>query len=134
MHQTTAPADVFEPVTGLYHQVLRVTPGTTYEIAGTLPYSPDGVMDDALTDQCHVVMANMGRSLASVGLGPEHVTRIRVYTTRMDEFLQTSLDIVFKWFGPTSPPSTLVEVARLANPRCLVEIDATAVGPAQESE
>lgn len=129
MHQRIQPPGVFEPVAGLYSQVIAVADGPRYEVAGTLPYHPDGGLDADLATQAGVMMANLGRSLSAVGLAAEHVVRIRVYTTRMDEFLRTALDVVFGWFGDTRPTSTLVEVGRLANPNILVEMDASAVGP-----
>lgn len=127
-HERIQPDGVFEPVKGLYTQVVAVADGPRYEVAGTLPYHADGGLDPDLATQAKVVMENLGRSLATVGLGPEHVVRIQVYTTRMDEFLATALETVFGWFGATRPASTLVEVSRLANPAILVEIDASAVG------
>lgn len=128
MHRRIQPPDVFEPVAGLYSQVVEVAQGRRFEIAGTLPYHFDGSLDESLADQAQVVMDNLGRSLAAVGLERSDVVRIQVYTTRMDEFLKTALETVFGWFGETRPTSTLVEVSRLANPKVLVEIDASAVG------
>lgn len=126
-HERIQPPDVFEPVAGLYSQVIAVADGPRYEIAGTLPYHSDGGLDEDLATQASVVMDNLGRSLAAAGLQRSDVVRIQVYTTRMDEFLQTALTTVFGWFGETRPTSTLVEVGRLANPKVLVEIDASAV-------
>lgn len=135
MHRRVQPPDVFEPVKGLYTQVVAVAEGPRYEIAGTLPYHLDGTLDGPLAVQAQVVMDNLERSLASVGLVRSDIVRIQVYTTRMDEFLHTALDTVFGWFGDDRPASTLVEVSRLANPEVLVEIDASAVraavGPAE---
>ncbi|MEV7007521.1 Rid family hydrolase [Streptosporangium sp. NPDC051022] len=128
MHRRIQPSDVFEPVKGLYSQVIAVAEGPRYEIAGTLPYHPDGGLDEPLATQAQVVMDNLGRSLASAGLERSDVVRVQIYTTRMDEFLRTALDVVFGWFGDARPTSTLVEVSRLANPKVLVEIDASAVG------
>ena len=55
--------------------------------------------------------------------GCQHHTHARLY---MDAFLREGLSIVFGHFGKTRPTSTLVQVVRLANPKMLVEIDATA--------
>lgn len=131
MHQRIQPGDVFEPVAGLYAQVIAVAEGQRFEIAGTLPYHADGGLDEDLATQAEVVMLNLGRSLAAAGLERSDVVRIQVYTTRMDEFLRTALDTVFGWFGDARPTSTLVEVGRLANPKVLVEIDASAVRAAR---
>lgn len=125
-HERVKPEGVYEPVPGLYSQIVVAREATRYEIAGTLPYHSGGGLDASLADQSREVMRNIGRSLDAVGLTREHVVRINVYTTRMDEFLREALDIVFGWFGDTRPASTLVEVSRLANPNVLVEIEAVA--------
>ena len=127
MHKRVQPEDVFEPVPGLYSQVIHCEPGERYEIAGTLPYYLDGTFDEGLGEQSAVVMDNLGRSLASVGLKRSDVVRINIFTTDMDGFLASSLGIVFGWFGDHRPTSTLVEVGRLANPKILVEIEAVAI-------
>ncbi|MFC7494358.1 MULTISPECIES: RidA family protein [unclassified Nocardioides] len=126
-HQRIQPADVFEPVTGLYSQVIAIADGPRFEIAGTLPYHSDGSLDEDLSTQAAVVMDNLGRSLDAADLRRTDVVRIQIYTTRMDEFLRTALETVFGWFGDERPTSTLLEVSRLANPKVLVEIDASAV-------
>lgn len=127
MHARVKPDDVFEPVKGLYAQIVVSTAATQYNIAGTLPYDPDGQLPGSLAEQASEVMRNIGRSLAAVGLEPGNVVRINIFTTDMDGFLRDALDIVFGYFGPTRPSSTLVEVSRLANPKVLVEIEAVAV-------
>lgn len=132
MHQRIQPAGVFEPVTGLYAQVVACDDGPRFEIAGTLPYRPTDDtsrerLPSGLREQCEVMMDNIQRSLDSVDLLRSDVVRIRVFTTRMDEFLRDGLQTVFGFFGDHRPTSTLVEVSRLANPAVLVEMDATAV-------
>lgn len=127
MHDRIQPADVFEPVPGLYTQLIACAEGDRYEIAGTLPYHLDGSLDEDLATQSAVVMDNIGRTLATAGLERSDIVRINIFTTDMDGFLKTSLDVVFGWFGEHRPTSTLVEIARLANPRIHVEIEAVAI-------
>ncbi len=127
MHRRIQPTDVFEPVTGLYAQLIACEPGDRYEIAGTLPYHQDGSLDEDLAAQSAVVMENIGRTLAAGGLERSDVVRINIFTTDMDGFLASSLDTVFGWFGEHRPTSTLVEIRRLANPKILVEIEAVAI-------
>lgn len=129
MHERIMPADVFEPVSGLYTQLIACRTGQQFEIAGTLPYHPDGSLDEALDVQSTVVMENIGRTLAAAGLERSDVVRINIFTTDMDGFLKTCLDVVFGWFGEHRPTSTLVEIRRLANPNIHVEIEAVAVKP-----
>ena len=126
MHKYIKPQGVFEPVPGLYSQVIVTTSPIRYEIAGTLAYTADGQLPESLADQCRAVMRNIDISLAAVQLAPANVIRMRIYTLDMDAFLKDGLSIVFGHFGNTRPTSTLIQVARLANPKMLVEIDATA--------
>ena len=127
MHVRIQPKDVYEPVKGLYTQVIACVEGPRFEIAGTLPYLPDGSLEPELVQQCIVMMENLRASLESVDLVPSDVVRIQVYTTRMDEFLKKAIGIVFGFFGDERPTSTLVEISRLANPAVLIEMDASAV-------
>jgi len=120
------PPGVFEPVPGLYAQIVKTTSVTRYEIAGTLPYRPDGSLPESLGEQAHETMRNITRSLDAVNLTPANVVRINIYTTDMDAFRKDAINIVFDYFGGTRPASTLVQVPRLANPKVLVEIEAVA--------
>lgn len=126
MHKIVKPEGVFEPVKGLYSQVIVTTSPIRYEIAGTLAYTADGQLPKSLADQCRAVMRNIDLSLAAVQLTPANVIRMRIFTLNMDAFLKDGLNIVFGHFGNARPTSTLVQVVRLANPKMLVEIDATA--------
>jgi enamine deaminase RidA (YjgF/YER057c/UK114 family) len=126
VHKNIKPQGVFEPVPGLYSQVIVTTSPIRYEIAGTLAYTADGQLPETLADQCRAVMRNIDLSLAAVQLAPANVIRIRIYTLDMDAFLKDGLSIVFGHFGNARPTSTLIQVVRLANPKMLVEIDATA--------
>jgi enamine deaminase RidA (YjgF/YER057c/UK114 family) len=126
MHKITMPDGVFEPVKGLYSQVITTTSPIRHEIAGSIAYDAEGNMPETLVDQCRAVMRNIDLSLKAVGMTPANVIRIRIYTLDMDAFLHEALDIVFGYFGEARPTSTLLEISRLANPKMLVEIDATA--------
>ena len=126
MHKIVMPEGVFEPVTGLYSQVIETRSPVRYEIAGSLAYDAEGKMPESMADQCRLVMRNIDLSLAAVGMTPANVVRMRIYTTDMDAFLKEGIQIVFGHFGDKRPTSTLVQVVRLANPKMQVEIDATA--------
>lgn len=79
--------------------------------------------------QIGAAVANIEEVLVSAGLGLGAVTRIRVYTTDMDETL-ANWDAVIGPFNAAGsrPASTLVGVTRLFSPDLLVEIEATAAG------
>jgi enamine deaminase RidA (YjgF/YER057c/UK114 family) len=120
------PDGVFEPVKGLYSQVIETHSPVRYEIAGSLAYDAEGVMPEGMAAQCHAVMRNIDLSLKAAGQTPANVVRMRIYTLDMDLFLREGIGIVFGYFGETRPTSTLVQIVRLANPKMLVEIDCTA--------
>lgn len=126
MHRRTQPEGVFEPVPGLYSQVIETRSPVRYEIAGSLAYDANGKLPESLADQCRMVMRNIDLSLGAVGMTPANVVRMRIFTLDMDRFLKEAIDIVFGYFGDHRPTSTLVEISRLANPKMLVEIDLTA--------
>lgn len=127
MSTCVKPDGVFEPVPGLYSQVVVHRSRTTYEIAGTLPYEPDGSLPEAMADQARVVMENIDRSLASVGRTAADVVRINIFTSDLSTFMKEAMEVVFGHFGERRPASTLVEISRLCNPDVHVEIEAVAV-------
>ncbi len=51
-------------------------------------------------------------------------------TVDMDRFRAEAGAVVFGFFGNTRPASTLAAVTRLADPRYLLEVEATAVSAA----
>jgi len=53
--------------------------------------------------------------------------RINIFSTDIDSYLMEGHQEVVGFFGDALPASTLVGVTRLADPRYLVEIQATAV-------
>lgn len=126
MHKITMPEGVYEPVKGLYSQVITTTSSVRHEIAGSLAYDAEGQLPETLAEQCRAVMRNIDLSLKSVGMLSANVIRMRIYTLDMEAFLKEGLPIVFSFFGDMRPTSTLVQITRLANPKMLVEIDATA--------
>ncbi len=126
VHKIVMPEGVFEPVKGLYSQVIETRSPVRYEIAGSLAYDADGQLPEGMAAQCQAVMRNIDLSLQAVGMTPANVVRMRIYTLDMDLFLKEGIGAVFGHFGETRPTSTLVQIVRLANPKMLVEIDATA--------
>jgi enamine deaminase RidA (YjgF/YER057c/UK114 family) len=74
-----------------------------------------------------VTMENVGKALAAGGATWDDVVRIRKFTTDMGAYLEVSHDLPVYWSPDKPPSSTLIEVAGLADPCFLVEIDVTAV-------
>lgn len=128
MHTRIQPPDVYEPVKGLYSQVIACSPGQHFEIAGTLPYHEDGSLEPAILEQTIVMMENFRRTLVAADLVPSDVVRIQVCTPRMDDFLtKGAMKVITEFFGEGQPTLTLLEVSRFANVDVLIQMDATAV-------
>lgn len=101
--------------------------------SGTSParwgFNPAGALvgDNDMRAQAAAVMDNVRRALAAIGATPAHVVRITTYTTDMDRFRAEAGPVVFGFFGNTRLASTLLAETRLADPRHLLEVEATAV-------
>lgn len=123
------PSDVYAPYNDFYTQVVRATGSTDVHVAGTVSMTADRELagEGDLREQTRVTMENIGRSLAAAGAGPADVVRVNIFTLDVDRYLQEAHQEVVAFFGDTKPVSTLVGVTRLADPRYLVEIQATAV-------
>jgi len=123
------PGNVYEPFNNFYTQVIRATGTTQIHVAGTVSMDPDRnlVGEGDMRTQVRVTMENIGNSLEAVGASPSDVVRINIFTLEVDRYLMEGHQEVVAFFGDDVPVSTLVGVTRLADPRYLVEIQATAV-------
>jgi len=116
---------------GFSHGVETTEVGRVIEVSGQCATAADGSplhLGD-MRAQIGTAVGNIEEVLVAAGLGLGSVTRIRVYTTDMDETL-ANWDAVIGPFNAAGsrPASTLVGVTRLFSPDLLVEIDATARG------
>ena len=77
--------------------------------------------------QIQKALENVDAVLEKGGLGRANVLTLRFFTTDIDGFLE-NYDVYADWIAPagTRPPQSLIGVARLVDPRLLVEIEATA--------
>jgi enamine deaminase RidA (YjgF/YER057c/UK114 family) len=82
-----------------------------------------------LLAQFHGALDNLEMVLAEAGLTLRDVVRLNYYTTDVDAFLAAVPKVGARLkAADCKPSSTLLGVARLANPALLIEIEATAVG------
>lgn len=77
--------------------------------------------------QVTLALDNLEAVLGAANMGLANITRLRIYTTDMDEAMK-QFDVFGARFGPVnaSPPMTLVGVSRLALSELMFEIEATA--------
>lgn len=128
-HERFNPFGMYQPNRGGYSQVVTSTGATQVHLAGQVSLDAEGQLVGAgdMRAQAKCVMDNVQRGLTAVGMKPAHVVRINTYTTDMDRFRAEAGAVVFGFFGNTRPASTLAAVTRLADPRYLLEVEATAV-------
>ncbi|MCC6222138.1 MAG: RidA family protein [Thermoleophilia bacterium] len=116
-----------EPIS---HYTDAVRAGELVFISGVVPTDAAGnvVGGDDVAAQARQVFENIGLVLARAGSGPEHVVKVTVYLTNVDD--RSLINPVRReFFGAARPASTLVEISRLAIPGAKLEIDAVALVP-----
>ncbi len=122
----TNPAGVYQPVPH-YSQVARA--GNTLYISGQLGMNQAGelVGEGDARAQARQAWSNIVGILAHFGATPRHLVKTNTFITDLANRTPVgeARDEVFP--GPPYPPSTLVVIASLAEPRFLVEIEAIAV-------
>ncbi len=78
--------------------------------------------------QFDVALHNLDTCLKAAGAGPEHVVKVTVFLTDIDDRKRIN-PARQRYFGEHRPASTLVEVSALVLPELQVEIEAQAVLP-----
>jgi enamine deaminase RidA (YjgF/YER057c/UK114 family) len=121
---------------GDYSPVSESPAGELVVVAGQFGSDETGGFPatDSASDQVRGAFANVGRALAAVGLGFEHVVKFQTFVVGREtipHFMQTRRE-VFADIYPEGvyPPNTLLVVAGLVEERFVVEIEALAVRPA----
>jgi enamine deaminase RidA (YjgF/YER057c/UK114 family) len=108
----------------------------TIYVGGQNAVSPDGqvVGIGDLAAQTELVFANLGTVLASAGADLHDVVRWTLYVVEGQD-LRPGLAVFQKVWGDAPPPAiSMIQVAGLANPDFLLEMDAVAVVPAGGSD
>jgi enamine deaminase RidA (YjgF/YER057c/UK114 family) len=115
-----------------FAQAVEVTGGErVVHCAGQGSVDDDGspVHAGDIAAQIGKSLDNLERVLSDAGLGLSDVVRLTYFTTDIEGFFGAMGTLVERLDGAgCRPASTLVEVARLAYPEMLVEIEATAAG------
>jgi reactive intermediate/imine deaminase len=121
------------PVNGYSHAV--VAAGTVVAISGQVPLDDAGriVGEDDIEAQVRQVFANLTTALRAAGCAMEHVVKLTVFLTDLDD-LGAFRRVRDDHIDPARPPaSSLVKVAGLVHPAFRVEVDALAVLPPAEA-
>lgn len=132
LHWPDAP-DMWMP----YAPAIKVTGGSMLFIAGVTaapvyhhhPHRPEEFdsMPDDMEGQARIVMENLKKGLAAAGATFADVVVADRFLVDMEQ--QDDLNKVWnEYFAGNAPTSTTVQVVRLAtDPRCLIEVNATAI-------
>src|SRR5436305_7899324 len=118
----TNPPELSKP-TGYTH-VVEATSGKTVYISGQIALDKDGkvVGEGDMKAQAEQVFKNLQSALTAAGATFKDVVKMNTYMTDMSQ-VQAIRDIRARYFGETTPASTLVQVVHLARPELMVEIE-----------
>jgi len=120
------PPDVPPPASRYSHGVEHGASARRLVISGQVAIGPDGSIPEGLEEQTELCLDHLERVLAAAGMGLSDLVKITVFCTRPGS-VRTIRAIRERRLGTHAPASTYLEVAGLADPRFLVEIEGEAV-------
>ena len=102
--------------------------GNTIYVAGQLPYDKDGnlVGHGDIKAQTRRIFENMRKIVEAGGGKMDDLVKITVFVTDV-RYREPYAEVRSEFFGPNPPASTLVQIANLAVPGALIEIEGIAV-------
>lgn len=115
-----------------YSHVAKISSGTLVHVAGQAPFDETGAVvgkGDFVT-QFRQVMGNLKKAVEGVGGKPTQFAVLTMYVTDVNAYHANKKpigDAYREVFGKHFPAITLVEVKRLYNPDCMIEISGIAV-------
>lgn len=116
---------------GVWSVAIRANPGQLVFVSGLLSKNAAGevVGTGDIAAQTEQVLENLRTALAAAGGTLADIVRVDVHVRDITQF--NTIHAVRRRYFPQDPPtSTMVEVSRLTDERCLIEISAIAVLPA----
>ena len=130
---TLQPADWSKP-RGFSHGMTVDGPGRWIVLAGQTGSNEQGeYVSDDMAAQVASALKRIVRLLSEAGAGPEHIVRLTWYLTSRADFEAAGPGIGAAWretLGRNFPPSTLLYIGGLVDPKAKVEIEVTAFLPA----
>jgi reactive intermediate/imine deaminase len=113
--------------TGYTHVVEVTTPAKMVYVAGQIALDRDGkvVGERDMKAQAEQVFRNLQAALAAAGATFGDVVKMNTYITDMSQAAAVR-EVRAKYFGASVPASTLVQVAALARPEFMLEVEVIA--------
>ena len=112
-----------------FSQVVTIPSGRLVWTSGQIGMTAEGHLGDGLEEQTRIAFQNVARALAAAGAGFEHVVRLMFFVLATDE-LPVVRAVRDEFVDTAAPPtSSLVQVAGLALPGLLIEVEAVAALP-----
>src|SRR5215471_18609403 len=115
--------------TGYTHIVEVTGPNRTIYISGQIAFDKDGKIVGAPGDmkaQAEQVFKNLEAALSAAGAKFADVVKMNTYVTDMEQ-APAVREVRARYFGSTTPASTLVQVVKLARPELMIEVEVIAV-------
>ena len=115
-----------------YAHAAKITGGAVVHIAGQAPFNERGevVGKDDFVAQFTQVVSNLKTAIEGVGGKPNQYAALTIYITSLEAYWSNKKPLGTAYraiFGKYFPAITLVEVKRLYNPDCMIEISGIAV-------
>lgn len=124
--KTIAPDNVVKPASNYAQGVVHGSASDRLVISGQLGLSPDGELADGLEAQMEQAWLNVFGVMAAAGFDREHLLRATIYVTRPGQ-VAVYRRVRDRLLDGHLCANTYIEVAGLAAPEFLVEIEAEAV-------
>ena len=124
------PAGLEKPVG--YAHVAKITGGNIVHVAGQAPFDERGqvVGKDDFVAQFRQVVRNLKTAIEAAGGRPDQYAALTIYITNLEAYWNNTKILGSAYrevFGKYFPAITLVEVKRLYNQDCLIEVSGIAV-------
>ena len=115
-----------------YAHVAKITGGAVVHVAGQAPFDEKGqvVGKGDFVAQFTRVMSNLKTAIETADGRPDHYAVLTIYVTNLEAYWNNTKPLGTAYravFGKYFPVITLVEVKRLYNPDCMLEISGVAV-------
>lgn len=137
MEITRIETEGFDPTEMPFVPAVKVRGGSTIYLSGATafplvhshPHREEELrVPEDVAEQAALAMENLRRALAAAGAGFEHVVKVVIYNTEMDQQDQVN-EVYRRYFPREMPARSHVGVSRLVGKGLKIEIELVAVVP-----